>query len=231
MRGVTLIEFITAISLFFVLLFFSYHAFDSQRRLLKQITVRTQPEEESNYRLLLIKHFLDRSSQRLKVDPFLEGAPIFFPDLSFGKTVLKNAFSVAHATGLPISFQRSGNEYKVPPNALLQTQKTYLMTGCDAGGNFGWNYASTEEIRTTTEGFTVRFKPYTSGPELEQGKLIEIEIHGFLFQNQTLYWVSPGGSLQPYLSSLDSFDYIWSDGSLTVHWKTGLIEMEFRCAL
>ncbi len=226
-----MLEFMAGISLFLALLFFSYHAFDSQRRLLQNIIARTEPEEESNYRLLLIKHFLERSSQRLKVDPFLEGATIFFPDLSFGKEPQKNAFSVAHVTGLPFPFLRSGMHYNVPAGSAIQQDKMYLLAGSDGAGNYSWNYARIEQISTTTEGFSVNFKPYTSGPEPIQGTLIEVEVHGFLFQNQTLYWISPGGALQPYLSSVNSFDYVWCDGSLTVRWETGLTQMEFRCAL
>jgi len=232
MRGVTLLEFLAGVSLFLLLLFFSYHAFDAQRHLLKNISAQTQPEEEFNYRMLLVKHFLERSAYKLKVDPFLEGATIFFPDLSFGESPpQKNAFSLAHVTGVPVSFVRADVHHKVPAGAAITKQKTYLMTGCDSAGNFAWNYGIAEDVWQTAEGFTVKFKKLTAGAELEQGTLIEVELHGFLFQNQTLYWISPGGATQPYLSTLDSFEYTWNKPSLTIGWKKGIVQMEFRCVL
>jgi hypothetical protein len=232
MRGVTLLEFLAGVSLFLLLLLFSYHAFDAQNFLLNNVSARTQPEEESNYRMLLVKHFLERSTQKLKVDPFLEGATIFFPDLSFGEgPPQKNAFSVAHITGLPISFVREGANHKVPASAVIAKQKNYLVTGCDSNGNFAWTYASAEAVWQTAEGFTVTFKKLTSGAEIEKGTLIEVELHGFLFQNQTLYWISPGGAMQPYLSTIDSFEYNWNNPALTIGWKNGIVQMEFRCVL
>jgi hypothetical protein len=232
MRGVTLLEFLAGVSLFMLLLFFSYHAFDAQKYLLNDISARTQPEEESNYRMLLVKHFLERSTQKLKVDPLLEGATIFFPDLSFGESPPQtNAFSVAHVTGLPIFFVRESDNHKVAPTAAIAKQKTYLMTGSDSNGNFLWSYAIAEAVWQTAEGFTVKFKRLTAGAELEKGTLIEVELHGFLFQNQTLYWISPGGAMQPYLSTIDSFEYNWNKPALTIAWKNGIVQTEFRCVL
>lgn len=231
MRGVTLLEFLVGVSLFLLLLFFSYHAFDSQKHLLKNISAQTQPEDESNYRMLLIKHFLERSTRKLRVDPFLEGATIFFPDLSFGQSTQVNAFSVAHVTGLPAPFVRAGGNHAVPASAAIAKQKTYLMTGSDSTGNFAWSYGIAEAIWQTADGFTVKFKKLTAGTEPEKGTLIEVELHGFLFQNQTLYWVSPGGATQPYLSTLDSFSYTWNNPSLMIGWKRGPVQMEFQCVL
>lgn len=227
-----MLEFLAGVSLFLLLLFFSYHAFDAQKSILKNISAQTQPEEESNYRMLLIKHFLERSTQKLKVDPFLEGATVFFPDLSFGESPPQNnAFSVAHITGTPVPFLRTGANHQVPAGAAIAKQKTYLMTGSDSTGNFVWRYAVAEAISQTAGGFTVKFKKLTTGAELEKGTLIEVELHGFLFQNQTLYWISPGGAMQPYLSTIDSFEYTWNNPSLMIGWKRGAVQMEFRCAL
>lgn len=228
----TLLEFVAGLSLFLVLLFFGYHAFDSQTRLIKNMKARTEPEQESNYRLLLIKHFLERSSERLRGDPFLEEAPIFFPDLSFGKSTQKNAFSVAHVTGsAALPFVRSGFHYKVQPGAPIDPEKTYLIAGSDMGGNLSWNYAKADQVLPSAQQTLVRMEPYTNNPEVQKGSLLEVEIHGLLFQNQTLYWISPGGAPQPYLTPVDSFEYIWNEPALTIRWKTGLIRMEFRCAL
>jgi hypothetical protein len=232
MRGVTLLEFLAGASLFFLLLFFSYHAFDSQKHLLKDITIRTEPEEESNYRMLLIKHFLERSSRKLKVHPFLEGATIFFPDLSFGESPSQeNAFSIAHVTGQPVCFIRDDPNHKLPAGTVITKGKTYLMTGSDNNGNYAWSYATAEDIWQTDEGFTVKFNKLTTGAEIDKGTLIEVELHGLLYQNETLYWISPGGALQPYLSGIDSFEYNWSNPDLTIAWKYGIIQMEFRCVL
>jgi hypothetical protein len=231
MRGVTLLEFLAGLALFLVLLFFSYHAFDMQTRLIKNISARTEPEQESNYRLLLIKHFLERSSLRLRGDPFLERAPIFFQDLSFGKSAQSNSFSIARVIGLVLPFVRSGFHYKLQPGAALNQDKTYLVAGSDSGGDFSWNYTRLDQVLPSAQQTLVRMEPFTMNPEVQRGNLIEVEIHGFVFQNQTLYWISPGGAYQPYFSPLDSFEYDWHEPNLSVRWKTGLIQMEFRCAL
>jgi hypothetical protein len=229
MKGVTLLEFLVSTSLFVLLLIFSYHTFDSQRRLLNQMESQTKPEEESNYRMLLVKHFLEKCSSKLKVDPFLEAAPVFFPDLSFGQNPQKNSFSVAYITGVPIRFQRAGGNYQVRAN--VAAKKVYLLAGSDGAGNYCWNYSLVEQIWVTSEGLTVQLKNLSSTPEVERGTLIEVEVHGFLFQNRTLYWISPGGAAQPFIASIDSFEYSWSNPALTMLWKKSAIQMEFRCAL
>src|SRR5687768_3129628 len=231
MRGVTLLEFMAALSLFLGILFFSYHAFDSQRRLLGNLQARAIPEQESNYRLLLIKHFLERSSEGFQLDPMLESSPIFFPDLQFGASPQGNAFSVAHVTGQPFPFLRSGAAHTLNSDAVIQEDKTYLLAGSDFSGAFSWNYAIAGRVTPTANGLIVDFNVITANPEIEKGKLIEVEIHGFLYQDQTLYWVSPGGAAQPYLSALAHFEYAWNDPALLVRWKKGLMETEFRCTL
>lgn len=226
-----MIEFLAAMSLFLVLLFFSYHAFDSQQQLLKKIIVRTEPEQESNYRLLLLKHFLERSSHRLKLDPLFEEVPVFFPDLSFGRTSEPNCFSIAHVTGSTVPFVRTGVNYKMASGAAVEEKKTYLMAGSDSAGQFGWNYAEAEKIWTIPDAMMAKFVPHTSGPELEKGKLIETEMHGFLYTDRTLYWISPSGTRQPYFSGLHSFEYIQDGPLLRLQWEIGQVKTEFQCEL
>jgi hypothetical protein len=231
MRGVTLLEFLVGMSLFLVLMFFGYHAFDLGRKLHRNIASRTRPEIESNYRLLLMKQLLERSSERLRVHPFLEGAPVFFPDLSFGTKPQANSFSVARVTGLPILLMRSGSNYKMQAGAVLQEEKIFLLAGSDGAGNYCWNYARTEQISKVGEDTFARFHFYTTNPQVEKGVCTEVEIYGFLFQNQTLYAVSSGGALQPFLSPLDSFEYNRNNDTLTIRWQSGAIGVEFRCVL
>jgi prepilin-type N-terminal cleavage/methylation domain-containing protein len=231
MRGVTLLEFLVAISLFSLILFLSYHSFEEQRFVVNQMESRTRPEEESNYRMLLIKHFVEKSSQRLKVDPFLEGAQIFFRDLSFGAEPQKNAFSIAHIVGNPFPFVHSASSWKVPLTSGVERKKTYLLAGSDNSGNFGWTYCIADSVSSGADSLIVNFTPLLQGPILEKGTFIEVEIHGVLFQNHTLFWISPGGSQQPYFDGLDNFEYEWNNPMLTIAWEKGVIKAEFRCAL
>jgi prepilin-type N-terminal cleavage/methylation domain-containing protein len=231
MKGVTLLEFLVAISLFSLILFLSYHSFEEQRFVVNQIESRTRPEEESNYRMLLIKHFVEKSSSRLKVDPFLEGSQIFFPDLSFGSVTQKNAFSIAHIVGDPFPFIHFGNSWKVPLTSEVERSKTYLLAGSDSSGNFGWVYCTADQVYSGTDYLTVTFTPLMQKPLPEEGTLIEVEIYGVLFQNHTLFWISPGGSQQPYFDGLDSFEYTWNNPMVTIAWQKGAIKAEFRCVL
>jgi prepilin-type N-terminal cleavage/methylation domain-containing protein len=231
MKGVTLLEFLVAISLFSLILFLSYHSFEEQRSVVNQIESRTRPEEESNYRMLLIKHFIEKSSGRLKADPFLEGAQIFFPDLSFGSEPQKNAFSIAHIVGEPFPFIHSGNSWHVPLTSGVEKKKTYLLAGSDSSGNFGWIYCTADQVSSATDHLTVTFTTLMQGAIPEKGTLIEAEIHGVLLQNHTLFWMSPGGSQQPYFDGLDNFEYTWNNPMLTIAWQKGAIKAEFRCAL
>ena len=231
MRGVSLIELLAGMSLFLLLLFFSYHALDLQQRVLKRMVIRSQPEQESNYRLLLMKHFVERSSRKLRIDPVFEDVPVFFTDLSFGKTSLPNAFSVAHVTGVPVPFVRFATYYKMPAGSAIEEKNTYLLAGADSAGNFTWTYARAEKVWVIPEGIAATFQPLTANADPQTGKLIAVEIHGFLFKEQTLYWVSPAGTLQPYLSSLESFEYSCARNLLRFRWKAGETEMEARCVL
>jgi hypothetical protein len=180
---------------------------------------------------LLIKHFLERSSRKLSIDPAFESVPIFFPDLSFGTSNQPQAFSIVHVSGQPIPFLRTGTNYKFPLGSGIEAQKTYLLAGADGGGNFTWMYARAQKIWTINDELSATFERFTSNADPEEGKLIAAEVHGFLWKDQTLYWVSPAGALQPYLSGLQSFEYSQQNGLLSVRWKVGQAEMEFRCVL
>jgi prepilin-type N-terminal cleavage/methylation domain-containing protein len=232
MRGMTLLELLVAISLFSVIVFVSYHAFEEQRVVLKGMESRARPETESNFRMLVIKHFLERSSGKFRIDPFLEKADFFFPDLSFGSQPESGKFSAAVVTGTPIRFIRSGSNVMVATGSPVEKKKTYLLAGRDSAGSFGWRYDECEQISTTASGIVVTLKSLeTKAPTLENGTLIEIEIHGFAYQNSTLYWISPGGAMQPYFNDLDRFEYTWNKPTLTVTWQKGELQTEFRCEL
>ena len=232
MRGATLLELLVAISLFSIIVFLSYQSFEQQRTTLKSVESRARPETESNFRMLVIKHFLERSSARFKVDPYLENTDVFFPDLSFGIQPDPHKFSAAIAIGQPIRFVRSGSEFLVAAGSPVEKKKTYLLAGCDSTGTFGWRYDTCEQVSTTASGVLMRLKSLQKAPALlEQGTLIETEVNGFVFQNNTLYWVSPGGAMQPYFADLDRFEYIWNKPTLIVTWQKGELQTEFRCEL
>jgi hypothetical protein len=232
MRGTTLLEFLVAISLFSVILFLSYHAFEEQRKTLSFVESRARPETESNFRILVLKHVLERSSERLKTDPFLEKAELFFPDLSFGSLPDPKSFSAAIVVGQPIRFIRSGAEIMVASGSAVEKKKTYLLAGSDAKGAFGWRYDLCEQTSNQPAGIILKLKSLQpSPPVLENGTLIEMEVHGFSYQNNTLYWISPGGAVQPYFAGLDRFEYTWNKPTLIVAWQKGELQTEFRCEL
>ncbi len=229
MKGVTLLEFFLTVSFFLTILFFGYHAFDLQKDLLVRTISRTRPEEESNYRAILLKHLIEDSSRKLQIDSMLEGATIFFEDLAFGNQARTDAFSVVHVQGSPVHFLNSGSDYTVPSGSRIVPGNNYLLAGSDSNGNYGWGYYKALQVSNTASTLALKLQPLQSDPRLEKGTLIEVEIHGFLFKNSTLYRISSGGATQPFLEPLDEFRYSWDGTVLTVTWRRGAISMEFKC--
>ena len=200
--------------------------------MLSGVESRARPETESNFRMLVIKHFLERNSQRFKTDPFLGNAEVFFPDLRFGTQPDAKSFSAAILIGSPVHFIRAGANVMVPAGSPVQKKKTYLLAGSDAQGIFGWRYDECEQVSNQPAGLILQLKsPQPSPPVLNSGALIEVEVHGFLYQNNTLYWVSPGGAMQPYFNNIDRFEYTWNKPTLVVRWQKGALQTEFRCEL
>jgi prepilin-type N-terminal cleavage/methylation domain-containing protein len=230
MRGVTLLELLVGITIFSVIVFLTYHTLERQRNLLNGMESRARPENESNYRLLVIKHFLEHSSERFRTDPFLESAGFFFPDLSFGSEPDPAKFSAAVAIGQPMRFVRSGSSVLVALGSPVEKSKAYLLAGADSDGNFAWSYDRCAKVSNSPTGLILQLQPLQTSPSaLEKGTLMEAEIHGFVYQNNILYWISPGGAMQPYFSNLDAFEYTWNKPILAVRWQKGEARTEFLC--
>lgn len=231
MKGFSLLEFVIAAHLCLLILIAGYSVLDREKDFLAKMSGWTRPEQESNYRLLLLRNLLQDSSQQLKRNAFLQSVPFFFNDLDFGKEQRNDAFSFVRPLSSPVWFRREGFWYHVPKSPLWKAGTTLLMAGSDAAGRFQWNFARV--LLDDPGGSTqrVKLKFFLSHPELDSGSLLQAELHGFLWKNKTLYWVSPSGSLSPYFGSLDEFSYAFSGSQLTISWRIDEITAEFRSTL
>ncbi len=231
MNGFSFLEFLIAAHFCLLILISGYSLLDHERDFLAKMSRWTRPEQESNYRLLLLRNLLQDSSQKLKRNAFLQNIPFFFPDLNFGKEQRSDAFSFIRPLSLPVWFRREGFWYHIPKTPLLKAGTTLLLGGSDAAGRFQWNFARVllDDPGGSTQRLKLKF--FLSNPEIDSGSLIQAEIHGFLWKNKTLYWVSPSGSLSPYFGSLDEFSYAYSGSQLTISWRIADITAEFRSTL
>src|SRR4030095_4370764 len=78
MRGSSLVEFLCAIAFFLTLVLSGYKALDAEMQISKMMINRTQPEKESNYRLLAFKAFFESAASRFKKSTVLSEMPYFF---------------------------------------------------------------------------------------------------------------------------------------------------------
>ena len=204
---------------------------DRERDFLVQMSRWTRPEQESNYRLLLLRNLLQDTSQQLKRNAFLQNVPYFFHDLNFGQTQRSDAFSFVRTISGPMWFRREGGWYHIPKSPLLKTGTTLLLAGSDATGRFQWNFARVllDDPGGPTQRLKLKF--FLPHPEIDSGSFLQAEIHGFLWKNKTLYWVSPSGSLSPYFGSLDEFSYSFSGSQLMISWRIAEVSAEFRSTL
>ncbi len=231
MKGFSLLEFVIAAHLCLLILLTGYGLLDREKDFLAQMSRWTRPEQESNYRLLVLRNLLQDSSQQLKRNAFLQNIPFFFTDLNFGKEQRTDAFSFVRPLSGPLWFRREGFWYHIPRSPLLKAGTTLLLGGSDAAGKFQWNFARVllDDPAGSTQRLKLKF--LVSNADIDSGSLIQAEIHGFLWKNQTLYWVSPSGSLSPYFGSLDDFSYDYSGTQVTISWRIGEITAHFRSTL
>ena len=229
MKGFSLLEFLAGSSIFLAGLLLMYSNVDTEKDLLDRSIARTRPEEESNYRLLILKNLLQDSATGFSADPFLEHAPHFFPDLDFGIATRADAFSIARPLASIVSFQLATKTTVVCARPYpLQTGDILALAGVTNAGNFDWNYARVKQA-FSDRTYSVEFE-LTRDPPVA-GSLVNVQVDGFVFQNSSLYWVTGSGPLQPFFGPIDDFRYLWNGRQLTVFWRTGSIEADITATL
>jgi hypothetical protein len=228
MKGFSILEFLISMSLFLFILIYGYSGFDLESRLIGDMTQRARPDEESNYRLLVVKNLLQDARTPFLRDWRLAQVPIFFTDLNFGKTARSDAFSFAHALGPPVEFVLNSGSLETSQAVPVAKGDLLAAAGTTEDGSFGWTYARVTDIASPQE---FKIKDLLDKPTLLSGCLMKVEMDGFLYRYETLYSVSPAGQNEPFFGPLDSFDYSWSDPQLLVSWKSGFLNCNFRATL
>jgi len=231
MRGFSFLEFLIAAHFCLLLLLTGYGMLDRQTNFLAKMSSWTRPEQESNYRLLLLRNLMQDSSQQLKRNAFLQNVPFFFPDLNFGVDQRKDAFSFARPLSGPVWFRREGTWYHVPKSSSLKAGGTVLLGGSDTGGHFEWNYARVLLVDQSGPTQKLKLKFILAHAEMDSGSLMQTEIHGFVWRSNTLYWVSPSGSLSPFFGPMEEFSYNLSGSQVTIFWRSAGIAAHFRSTL
>lgn len=226
-KGFSLLEFLVATSFFLIVVFTAYKTVATERDLFLGMAARTRPEEESNYRLLVIKAFFQNVSAVLKKDALLAEAPFFFPDLQFGQVPNPQEFSIARPLSDPVPFVREINLYRIPSGIPLPVGTLLLLAGVNSGNGFDWNYARVVRIQTGATDQKLQLQFLLPRSQLDSGKLVPVDLHGFSLRNQTLYWISPAGQPAPFFGKLDDFSYEWNNTQLKMAWRKGLIASTF----
>jgi hypothetical protein len=221
MKGFSLLEFLIAVSFFFLILLSGYNALDSQSHLFKEMLARTRTEEESNYRLLVLQTILQRSSEKFKADPMLGRAVYFFEDLNFGTEPKSDAFSFAIPIGAPIRFQWDGSLINVSASSNISGKKMVLLAGLGSTEEFEWNYARVLQITKTAELQQLKLQFLLKKNPIQLGSLTEVDINGIVFRNGELFWVSPSGQYEPFFEPVEEFHYEWNSPRLKIFWRTG----------
>lgn len=226
-KGFSLLEFLVATSFFLIVVFTAYKTVATERDLFLGMAARTRPEEESNYRLLVIKAFFQNVSAALKKDVLLAEAPFFFPDLQFGQVPNPQEFSIARPLSDPVPFVREISLYRIPSGIPLPVGTLLLLAGVNSGNGFDWNYARVVRIQTGATDQKLQLQFLLPRSQLDSGKLVPVDLHGFSLRNQTLYWISPAGQPAPFFGKLDDFSYEWNNTQLKMAWRKGLIASTF----
>lgn len=226
-KGFSLLEFLIATSFFLIIVFTAYKTVATERDLFLGMAARTRPEEESNYRLLVIKAFFQNASAAFKKDALLAEAPFFFPDLQFGQVPNPAEFSIARPVSDPVPFVREISLYRIPFGIPLPVGSLLLLAGVNAGNAFDWNYARIISIQTGASDQKLQLHLLLARSQLDSGRLVPVDLHGFSLRNQTLYWISPAGQPAPYFGKLDDFSYVWNSTQLKMAWRKGLVASTF----
>ncbi|HEY4491892.1 MAG TPA: hypothetical protein VI958_07805 [Acidobacteriota bacterium] len=231
MKGFSLLEFLVATTFFLIVLVSGYQSLDRQFVLSRTVLEKTRPEQEANYRLLILDGLLRDCSEKLDQEAFFRGVPIFFHDLQFGTEVREDAFSIVRLLQKKIAFTRTGNSLQISMSGALQAGNTVLLAGPVETMQWDWAYANITKIVTQTDYRLLQLEYLLEKPAPVKGYLLHAEIHGFLFKNQTLYWISPDGQNAPFWDRLDQFAFEWNDKRLTVSWKNAGTQGVFTSSL
>ena len=221
MKGFSLLEFLIAISFFFILLLSGYNGLDSQNGLLLEMMARTRTEEESNYRLLVLQAILEKSSEKFQSDLWLSESDYFFEDLNFGSEQTKDSFSFAIPFGDPMRFQWDGSQIVIPASAKISGKRTLLLAGLGTGGGYVWNYAKVLQISASGGFQQVKLEFLLKKDPIQYGSVMEVEVNGIVFRPDGLYWVSPSGQYEPFFEQVGEFQYQWKDPRLRIFWRAG----------
>jgi hypothetical protein len=229
MKGFSLIEFLAGSTIFLSILLFTYPNIDGQKSLLNLLLTRSRPEEESNYRLLIVKNLLQDSGAGFLADPFLKHVPHFFPDLTFGVEARPDAFSIVRPIAPVVAFQMSGKTtVNCSRSYPLSAGDELALAGVTDEGQFDWNYARVKQA-LSDRSYIVDFA--LDRGTLVAGSLVMVDISRFLFQNRTLYCVTTGGQVQPFFGPIDEFRYEYSGRQLKLFWKIRSINANITATL
>jgi hypothetical protein len=226
--GFSILEFLLGMSLFLFILIYGYSGFDLESRLIGQMTARVRPEEESNYRLLVIKNLLQDARTPFLRDWRLANVPIFFTDLNFGKTLRADAFSVARSEGPPLDFVVNSGWIELSQASSFAKDDLVASAGATDAGTFDWTYAKVSEVASPQK---IKVTDLLSRNVVLSGCLMKIEIDGFVYRNNTLYAVSSSGQNEPFFGPLENFTYSWETPQLLISWKSGFMNCSFRATL
>lgn len=228
MRGFSLLEFLLGMTLFLFLLIYGYSSFDQESKLIDGITIRCRPEEESNYRLLVLKNLFQDALIPFQRDWRLAEVPIFFTDLNFSKEVRTDSFSVARSNGPALDFALNSGWIETAQPFSFSKGDLLVMAGSTAASAFDWNYALVADVASPQK---MKIDPLLTRDVVVSGSLMKVEIDGFRYRKGTLYFVPFSGPSQPFFGPLESFQYIWQPPQLTISWRAGLITSNFRATL
>lgn len=222
-KGISLLEFMIATLFLVILIVSGLGALDFERAFAGRINDRTAFEQESNYRMIVIRSMLEDSSESLKLDPFLQRAPICFPGVDFGQEPSPDSFSVARPLSRPARFERDGT-LVLTDRPLEDQAHLLLLAGLDSEAAFGWNYA-----RVMASGGMSRYELsfLLDKPPLEAGALVEVEMRGVRFRDSTVYVLNPGGSSSPFFSNVEDFRYDMQPPHVRIQWSRKSVQTQF----
>jgi hypothetical protein len=221
MKGFSILEFLVALSFFFLILLSGYNALESEGSILREMLARTITEQESNYRLLVLQSVIQKSSEKFHSDPWLAEAVYFFEDLNFGKEKKEDCFSFAIPFGDVVPFQWDGSQIFVPAVAKISGKRSLLLAGVGMNGSFVWNYGKVLAISSAGGLQQVKVDFLLKKDPIQYGTAMEVEVNGIAFRPDGLYWISPAGQYEPFFEQAGEFQYQWKQPFLKVFWRAG----------
>jgi hypothetical protein len=224
MRGFSLLEFLLCTVLLLILILSGFGALDCERSFVQRLERRTLFERESNYRILLMRTQVEGNAERFRSDPFLERAPVLFPDLDFGREETTGSFSGARMIGTPTRFQRTGGSL-LCERSIANPDRLLLLAGLNEEAEFGWNYGRVVEQESER---LYRLSFCLERPLLVAGSLVEVEMYGYAFQPETLFSMQESGIRAPFFSGLDAFQSSVDEAGVKIQWARNQAEVAFR---